>query len=74
MHSLIQNMFPIIDKYVGHEHTIDGLIVKVHPALSESIIANAKKVLALHNGGHRLIFPDIARIYDMMKKELLVQK
>ena len=40
----------------------------------ESHIINAKNVLALHNGGHRLIFPDIARIYDMMKKELLVQK
>ena len=71
---LIQNMFPIIEKYVDHEHTIDGLSVKIHPALSESIVNNAKRVLALHNNGHRLVFPDIARIYAMMQEELQALK
>lgn len=68
---LIQNMFPIIEKYVDHEHTIGGLSVSIHNALSENIIANAKQVLSLYNCGYRLVFPDIGRIYEMMKKELL---
>lgn len=68
---LIQNMFPIIEKYVDHEHTIGGLSVNIHNALAETIVSNAKQVLSLYNRGHKLIFPDITRIYEMMKKELL---
>ena len=67
---LIQNMFPIIEKYVDHEHTISGLSVAIHSKLSENITLNAKEVLALCRRGHKLVFPDIWRIYDIMKKEL----
>ena len=67
---LIQNMFPITEKYVDHEHTIGGKSVKIHSSLSESIISNAKEVLALHRRGVNLIFPDVDRIYDLMADEL----
>lgn len=67
---LIQNMFPIIEKYVDHEHLIDGLSVDIHNTLSETIISNARQVLSLYKKGHKLIFPDIDRIYNTMKEEL----
>lgn len=67
---LIQNMFPIIEKYVDHEHTIGGVGVNIHNALSKTIISNAKQVLSLHNRGVNLVFPDIDRIYSLMEVEL----
>jgi hypothetical protein len=67
---LIQNMFPIIEKYVDHEHTIQGLSINISTKLEKVIIANARQVLSLHNMGHELIFPDIDRIYALMEAEL----
>lgn len=67
---LIQNMFPIIKKYVDHEHTIDGIGVNIHKELSKNIVSNAMQVLALHRRGYKLIFPNIDKIYEIMKKEL----
>lgn len=67
---LIQNMFPIIEKYVDHEHTIGGISVKIHNKLSKNIISNAMEVLSLHRRGYHVIFPDVDRIYQMMKQGL----
>lgn len=67
---LIQNMFPVIAKYVDHEHTINGQSVNIHPALVQEITSCAQRVLSLHNKGTNLVFPDIDRIYDLMIKEL----
>lgn len=67
---LIQNMFPIIEKYVDHEHTIDGLSVNIHNSLSETIINNAKDILSLYRHGYNFIFPDVKKIYQLMEKEL----
>lgn len=69
---LIQNMFPIIEKYVDHEHTAGGLSVNIHNALCELIVSNAKEVLSYYNCGHNIIFPNITKIYELMKKELMV--
>lgn len=67
---LIQNMFPIIEKFVDHEHTINGIGVKIHKKLANDIISNAMQVLSMHNRGKSLIFPDVDKIYSMMKDEL----
>ena len=67
---LIQNMFPIIEKYVDHEHTIGGVGVHIHPSLSAELVSNAKRVLSLCRRGHKLVFPDIEKIYGIMKDEL----
>jgi len=67
---LIQNMFPVLEKYVDHEHTIGGIGVHIHQALSEEIKTKASRVLSLHRRGVRLMFPDIDRIYELMKVEL----
>lgn len=70
---LIQNMFPIIEKYVDHEHTIGGASVNIHQALSKNIISNAKEVLSLYHSNRNLMFPDVEKIYDIMKNELNAQ-
>lgn len=67
---LIQNMFPIIDRYVDHEHTIAGKPSFVHKKLAEQIKELAEEVLLLHRKGKRIVFPDIDRIYNLMREEL----
>jgi len=67
---LIQNMFPIIEKYIDHEHTIAGTSVNIHSSLAQSVISNAMQVLSLHKRGFPLIFPDVDRIYNLMRAEL----
>ena len=67
---LIQNMFPIIPKFVDHEHTIGNISVNIHKALSDEILSKAKHVLRLHKRGIRLVFPDIDHIYRVMKNLL----
>ncbi len=67
---LIQNMFPIIPKYIDHEHTIGGQSVKLQTLFVRDLIQTAKQVLALHRRGKRLIFPDIDKIYALMLSEL----
>lgn len=67
---LIQNMFPVVEKYIDHEHTIDGRSVRVHNRLAEAVVSCANKILSLHRCGIKLVYPDIDRIYNLMKDEL----
>ena len=67
---LIQNMFPITDKYIDHEHLIDGSSVTVHDALCSEIETKALRVLNLHKRGIHILFPDVDRIYGIMHTEL----
>lgn len=67
---LIQNMFPITEKYVDHEHMTAGRPSFVHKKLAVQIKENAEEVLLLHQKGKRVVFPDIDRIYNMMRAEL----
>ncbi len=71
---LIQNMFPIIEKYVIHEHTIGGASVTIHQGLAQTLIATATKVLLLHKKGYKMIFPDVDKIYTLMQQELNATK
>lgn len=67
---LIQNMFPIIEKYVDHEHIIAGRPSFVHKKLAEQVKESAEEVLLLHRKGKHIVFPDIDRIYNLMREEL----
>ena len=67
---LIQNMCPILPKYIDNEY-IDARInipAKINGALEKDIIQKAKKILALvRHGNAFLIKPDVLKI----EKELL---
>ena len=59
---LIQNTFPIIDKYFDHVHTIEAKPVTVHKKLNEILTKNLREVLAMHSRGMKLTFTDIDAI------------
>ena len=56
----------------GFKYDLCNYVMKDDDVLcvSNEIISNAKYVLSLHNQGKKLTFPDIDRIYKIMKNEL----
>lgn len=67
---LIQNTFPVIEKYFDHIHTIENKPVTVHSELNRILTENLREVLAMYNRGIKLTYTDIARIKEVMEKEL----
>lgn len=67
---LIQNSFPIIERYLDHVHTIENEPVTVHSKLNRELTVTLRKVLAMYKHGIRLIFTDIESIQEKMEKEL----
>ena len=61
---LIQNMCPITPRYIKNEY-IDSLAnvpVRINGAFEKQLVNKAKKVLALHRKGIKLIFPNVLSI------------
>lgn len=67
---LLQNMFPITERYLDHVHSRDGKPVRVHKDLQQTIRSNMKKIFQLMKRGKKLVFPDIQRIERLMLEEL----
>lgn len=70
MNFLIQNAFPITQKYFDHVHTIQQKPITVHKKLDKLLVENLNEVLAMHNRGIKLIFTDIDTIRNIMEQEL----
>ena len=61
---LLQNMFPVTTAYIKEEY-IDrnaNIPVRVSGVLETQLLRRAKRVLALHRRGSRLIYPDVLAI------------
>lgn len=67
---LIQNAFPILEKYIDHPHIVDGKPLKVISTLKNKILYNFKHLLELKNEGINLFFTDIDNIKEIMLTEL----
>ena len=67
---LIQNTFPVIEKYFDHIHTIQEQPVTIHKKLDKVLVENLNEVLAMYNRGIKLTFTDIKAIRDVMEEEL----
>lgn len=67
---LIQNAFPVIEKYFDHIHTIQEQPVTIHKKLDKLLVENLNEVLAMYNRGIKLTFTDITAIRIIMEKEL----
>ena len=67
---LIQNAFPVLEKYIDHPHMVDGKPLKVIDTLKEEILNNFKYLMELKKSGRNLFFPDIDRIKEIMLEEL----
>ena len=66
---LLQNAFPILEKYIDHPHIINGKPVKVVNTLKDEILNNFKYLLSLKKQGKNLFFADIDKIKEIMLKE-----
>lgn len=69
---LLQNAFPILEKYIDHVHSLNGVPVKVIDTLKEEILKNFKDMMKLKDRGINLFFTDIDKIKEIMLNELLV--
>lgn len=67
---LIQNMFPITEKYIDHIDTIEGKALKVPSETRRNIERKVEKVLLLKEKGINLIFPNVDKITEKLLKEL----
>ena len=65
---LIQNMFPVTEKYIENQYIKNKVEITVSNKLKNEIIYKANKVLNLYNHGMKnIIFPNID---DILKKLL----
>ena len=67
---LIQNMFPISERYIDHVHTISGKPVEIHPNLQAEIQSKARRVLNIYKRNKKILFADINKLYLMVSEEL----
>jgi len=70
---LIQNMFPIINKYIGdiYINRLTQIAVRIPLNTERDIISHADEVLRLVRSGNKnLVFPDIITIYNNLINEL----
>ena len=71
---LLQNMFPILPKYIDHIHTIKGNPIAVDDSLQRIIDRNFREVRHLYSRGAKIVFPDIDRLEKLMLAELKQQQ
>lgn len=67
---LLQNAFPILEKYIDHPHILNGKPLKVIEGLKEEILDNFKYMLVAKESGLNLFFTDIDKIKKIMLDEL----
>lgn len=66
---LLQNMFPITEKYLDHLHTRNNNPVPVKYSIQTEVNKKMKRILQLHTHGKKIVFPDIARLESLMLEE-----
>ena len=67
---LLQNAFPILEKYIDHPHMLNEKPLKVVDVLKNEILDNFKYMIVSKNTGLNLFFTDIDKIKEIMLKEL----
>ena len=67
---LLQNMFPITEKYLDHIHTRNGNPVPVKHSIAQEVRTNMQKRRQLIYRGKKVVFPDIERLEKLMLEEL----
>ena len=66
---LLQNAFPILEKYIDHPHIINGNPLKVIDSLKEEILNNFKYMISMKKEGRNLFFSDIDKLKETMMSE-----
>ena len=68
---LLQNAFPIIEKYIKSVHMYDGKKISLSVNVEKEILKNFKKMLSLKKNGINLFYLDVDRIKNILSKELV---
>lgn len=71
---LIQNMFPIISKYIDHIDTVNGKALQMPSETRRLIMDKVNKIFRLKENGIDLIFPNVDRIKKLLLNELIEKK
>ena len=69
---LLQNSFPILEKYISHAHLINGKSIYISSELKKEILNNFKFMLSLKEEGINLFFTDIDKIREVLIDEIKV--
>lgn len=67
---LLQNMFPVTERYLDHIHTRNNNPVPVKHSIHSEVSTNMKRLRQLHARGRKVVFPDITRLEKIMLDEL----
>ena len=67
---LIQNIFPIIPKYIDHIDTVRNVAFPVVEGTKKLITDKVNKIFKLKEKGINLIFPDVDRISKILLDEI----
>ena len=67
---LIQNMFPVIEKYIEEKYMRNNMDVEITYNLKREIEQKAKFILTLADNGKKVLFTDIIGIRTRLLKEL----
>ena len=66
---LLQNMFPILPKYIDHIHTLNGVSVPIYSDLQMQIDRNFREIMSLYKRRIKIPFTDINRLEKLMLSE-----
>ncbi|MCD7959550.1 MAG: hypothetical protein LUF89_08790 [Ruminococcus sp.] len=67
---LIQNMFPITEKYLDHIHTRNGNPIPVKENVRREVESRVKRAYQLYKRGKKVVFPNIEKLEALMLAEL----
>ena len=67
---LIQNIFPITEKYIDHIDTANGKAIQVASETRREIVEKVKLIFKLKDRGINLIFPNVDEISKQLEREL----
>jgi hypothetical protein len=71
---LLQNMFPVLPKYIDHIHTVAGMPMAVNPVVQDEIIRRFKEIRRFYARGIKMVFTDIIRLEKLMIDEVAKDK
>ena len=67
---LLQNAFPILEKYIDYPHMLNGKPLKVINVLKNEILGNFKYMIVSKKTELNLFFTDIDKIKQIMLDKL----
>lgn len=69
---LIQNIFPVIEKYIETKYTRNNMDVEITFILQKEIEYKANLILSLAMHGKKVVFTDVKRIKKILEEDLKI--